>query len=77
MSFAALMPQKLPAPSVKAGGVFIYIRGLLWFISIMPKAIDLRLHGISFEDAVKRMLNTPPLPKSKKAKKQKRTRQKK
>jgi hypothetical protein len=35
----------------------------------MPKAIDLRLHGISFEDAVKRFINTPPMPPSKPTKK--------
>jgi len=34
----------------------------------MPKAIDLRLPGISFEDAVKRMIGTPPPPKLKKPK---------
>jgi hypothetical protein len=34
----------------------------------MPKAIDLRLKGISFEDAVKRMIAAPPPPTSKKAK---------
>jgi len=34
----------------------------------MPKAIDLRLHGISFEDAMKRLENTPPPPTSKKSK---------
>lgn len=34
----------------------------------MPKAIDLRLHGIKFEDAVKRMIAAPPPPSSKKAK---------
>jgi len=34
----------------------------------MPKVKDLRLHGISFEDAVKRMLHAPPPPTSKKAK---------
>jgi hypothetical protein len=34
----------------------------------MPKAIDLRLHGISFEEAMKRLANTPPPPTSKKAK---------
>jgi hypothetical protein len=34
----------------------------------MPKAIDLRLHGIGFEDAVKRFINTPPMPSSKPAK---------
>jgi hypothetical protein len=35
----------------------------------MPKAIDLRLPGISFEDAMKRLANTPPPPTSKSAKK--------
>jgi hypothetical protein len=34
----------------------------------MPKAIDLRLHGISFEAAMKRFINTPPMPSSKSAK---------
>jgi len=34
----------------------------------MPKAIDLRLHGISFENAMKHLANTPPPPTSKKAK---------
>jgi hypothetical protein len=34
----------------------------------MPKAIDLRVPGLSFEDAVKRMINTPPPPSSKSAK---------
>jgi len=29
----------------------------------MPKAIDFRLKGISFEDAVKRLANTPPIAK--------------
>jgi hypothetical protein len=35
----------------------------------MPKAIDLRLPGISFEDALRKMLHTPPMPSSKSAKK--------
>jgi hypothetical protein len=35
----------------------------------MPKAIDLRLHGISFEDAMKRFINTPPMASAKPAKK--------
>ena len=35
----------------------------------MPKIIDLRLKGISFEDAVKRILAAPPLPKKSKRKK--------
>jgi hypothetical protein len=35
----------------------------------MPKqAEDLRVHGVSFEQAVKRMIATPPPPTSKKAK---------
>jgi hypothetical protein len=34
----------------------------------LAKAIDLRLQGISFEDAMKRLANTPPPPTSKKAK---------
>lgn len=38
----------------------------------MPKqAEDLRVHGVSFEDAVKRMIAAPPPPTSKKAKRQK------
>ncbi|MGD0206916.1 MAG: hypothetical protein ABSC89_04840 [Verrucomicrobiota bacterium] len=37
----------------------------------MPSAIDLRLHGVKFEDAVKRMIATPPPPTSKKAKQEK------
>ena len=37
----------------------------------MPKAIDLRLTGITFEDAMKQLANTPPFPTSKKAKQQK------
>jgi hypothetical protein len=40
----------------------------LWHHRFMPKAIDLRLPGISFEDAVRRMISTPPPPTSKKAK---------
>jgi len=35
----------------------------------MPKAIDLRLKGISFEAAAKRILASPPLPKKSKSKK--------
>jgi hypothetical protein len=36
----------------------------------MPKeAQDLRVHGISFEDAVKRMTATPPMPSIKAAQK--------
>ena len=35
----------------------------------MPKAIDLRLKGVSFEDAMKRILSAPPLPKKSKRKK--------
>jgi hypothetical protein len=35
----------------------------------MPKAIDLRLPGISFEDAMKRFISAPPMPSSKSAKK--------
>ena len=34
----------------------------------MPKAIDLRLKSISFEDAAKRILSAPPLPKKSKRK---------
>jgi len=35
----------------------------------MPKqAEDLRVHGVSFEDAMKRMIATPPPPTSKKSK---------
>jgi len=34
----------------------------------MPKQVDLRLHGISFEDAVKRLINTPPHQSARKAK---------
>jgi hypothetical protein len=37
----------------------------------MPKPVDLRLHGVKFEDAVKRILAAKPLPTSKKAKRQK------
>jgi hypothetical protein len=33
----------------------------------MPKAAGITLYGIKFEDAVRRMLNTPPPPSSKKA----------
>jgi hypothetical protein len=29
----------------------------------MPKPIDLRLHGVKFEDAVKRMIAAPVSPK--------------
>jgi len=35
----------------------------------MPKAIDLRLKGVSFEDAVKRIASAQPLPKKTKPKK--------
>lgn len=35
----------------------------------MPKAIDLRLKGVSFEDAMKRFIAAPPMPSSKSAKK--------
>jgi len=35
----------------------------------MPKAIDIRLTGITFEDAMKKLAQTPPPPSSKKAKK--------
>jgi hypothetical protein len=34
----------------------------------MPKIVDLRLKGISFEDALRKMLKTPPPPTSKKSK---------
>jgi len=34
----------------------------------MPKAIDLRLKGITFEDAMKRFIATPPMPAGKPAK---------
>jgi hypothetical protein len=30
----------------------------------MPKPIDLRLHGVKFEDVIKRMIATPPPPKT-------------
>ena len=33
----------------------------------MANVKDLRLHGVSFEEAVKRLLNAPPPPSSKKA----------
>ena len=42
---------------------------LYWNNTIMPKAIDLRLHGISFENAMKRFIAAPPMPSSKSAKK--------
>jgi hypothetical protein len=29
----------------------------------MPKAIDLRLHGVKFEDALKRIFSAPPPPR--------------
>jgi hypothetical protein len=29
----------------------------------MPKAIDLRLRGVKFEDALKRIISAPPMPK--------------
>jgi hypothetical protein len=35
----------------------------------MPKPLDLRLKGISFEAAAKRILAAPPLPKKTKPKK--------
>ncbi len=28
----------------------------------MPKAIDLRLQGVKFEDALKRIISAPPMP---------------
>jgi len=34
----------------------------------MPKAIDLRVPGLTFEGAIRRMISTPPPPTSKKAK---------
>jgi hypothetical protein len=34
----------------------------------LMKAIDLRLKGVSFEDAVKRILAAPPMPKKSKRK---------
>jgi hypothetical protein len=38
----------------------------------MPKAIDWRLPGVKFEDAVKRMINTkPPISKKEKGKRRK------
>jgi hypothetical protein len=38
------------------------------FKIFMPKAIDLRLKGVSFEDAMKRFIASPPMPSSKKGK---------
>jgi hypothetical protein len=38
----------------------------------MPKpAKDLRLHGVTFEEALRRLVSAPPHPKSKKAKREK------
>jgi hypothetical protein len=34
----------------------------------MPKKISISANGLKFEDALKRMLNTPPPPSSKKSK---------
>jgi hypothetical protein len=34
----------------------------------MPKAKDLRLHGVKFEDALRRIISAPPMPKPAKAK---------
>jgi hypothetical protein len=34
----------------------------------MAKPIAISAHGLKFEDALKRMLNTPPPPSSKKSK---------
>ena len=42
----------------------------------MGKAIDLRLHGIQFQDAVKRMISAPVPAKPAPAPKKKKTRQK-
>jgi hypothetical protein len=40
----------------------------------MGKAIDLRVHGISFEEGLRRMLATPPIKSEKPAKKTKKRR---
>jgi hypothetical protein len=37
----------------------------------MPKAIDLRIKGVSFEKAAKLILAAPPLPKGKKSRRKK------
>jgi len=37
----------------------------------MPKAIDLRLHGVKFEDAVKKILSVPAPSKPTKTKRKK------
>jgi len=37
----------------------------------MPKAIDLRLHGVKFEDAVKKILSVPAPVKPAKTKRKK------
>jgi len=42
----------------------------------MPKSVAISAHGLKFEDALKRMLNTPPPPSSKKIKSQKQKRKK-
>jgi len=39
----------------------------------MPKKIDLRIKGIGFEDALRKMLHAPPPPSSKKAKRSAKT----
>jgi hypothetical protein len=38
----------------------------------MPESVAISAHGLKFEDALKRMLNTPPPPSSKKSKSKKR-----
>jgi hypothetical protein len=39
----------------------------------MPKPIDLRLHGVKFEDALKRIISAPPMPEKTAKKEAKKT----
>jgi hypothetical protein len=43
--------------------------GFYGFNDYMPKAEAITTHGLGFEDALRKMLNTPPPPSSKSAKK--------
>jgi hypothetical protein len=44
----------------------------MWFDIYMPKAAeDLRLHGVTFDEGLKRLVSAPPPPTSKKSKQKK------
>jgi hypothetical protein len=67
---SGILQMRLP-PVVwaKAHWKNLAFASFLCFVNRMPAAKAISAHGLSFEDGLRRMLNTPPPPSSKSAKK--------